>query len=233
MLNFLNNSPIGSLLSGDILGFLLNTLYILPAIVIALSFHEAAHAWAADRMGDPTARNLGRLTLDPTKHFTLFGVISFLFIGFGWGKPVPINPRNFTNYKKANVFVSLAGVITNLLLSFLFFWVLVILFALGVYNEVVTTIISYIIYLNVILCFFNLIPIPPLDGHHLVKGFIARHSSRFYFFYQRYGMFILLALIFLPRLMPIFPDVIGYYFTYTAGFVMQGYNALLALIFGS
>ena len=71
-------SPISSLLSGDITGFLLNVLYLLPAIVIALSFHEAAHAWIANRMGDPTAKNLGRLTLDPTKHFTLFGVITLL-----------------------------------------------------------------------------------------------------------------------------------------------------------
>ena len=233
MLNFLSNSPIGSLMQGDFLGFLLNTLYIIPAIVIALSFHEAAHAWAAYKMGDPTARNLGRMTLDPTKHFTVFGLLSFLLLGFGWGKPVPINPRNFTNYKRANIFVSTAGVTTNLLISFIFFWILVLLYAIGVNNNVVTTIIGYIIYLNVILCFFNLIPIPPLDGHHLVKGFLARHTPKFYFWYQRYGMFLPLAIIFLPRFIPVFPNVLWYYFNYTAGYVMQGYNALLALIFGA
>ena len=124
MLNFLSNSPIGSLMEGDLLGFLLNILYMLPAIVIALSFHEAAHAWAAYKMGDPTAKNLGRMTLDPTKHFSVFGVLSFILLGFGWGKPVPTNPRNYINYKKANILVAISGVTTNLLLSFVFFWIL-------------------------------------------------------------------------------------------------------------
>lgn len=231
MTNFLTNTPIGSLMGGDLAGFLLNLLYLLPALVIGLCFHEAAHAWAALKMGDPTARNMGRLTLDPTKHFTFFGLITFLLIGFGWGKPVPINPRNFNNYKMGNFLVSIAGVATNLLLSFIFFWIYVLLVALDVQSTMILTIVWTIISLNVVLCFFNLIPIPPLDGHHLVKGFIARRSPKFYMTYMQYGYYILLALIFLPRLMPQIPDLIGYYFKYTAGFVMDGYYNLLQIIF--
>ena len=196
--NILSRTPLGYLLSGDIQGFVLQVLYILPALVIAVSFHEAAHAWMANRMGDSTAKNLGRLTLDPTKHFTIWGVVAFLFIGIGWGKPVPTNPRNYDNYKKANVLVAISGITMNLILSFTFYLIYFLLFqVLGLQSDIIRTIIFYIIYLNIVLLFFNLIPIPPLDGHHLVKGFIARRSPKFYMYYQQYGFMVLLALLFL------------------------------------
>lgn len=200
--NFANNifskTPISLLFRGQVEEFLLSVLYLLPALVIALSFHEAAHAWMANRMGDPTAKNLGRVTLDPTKHIDVFGFVSFLFLGFGWGKPVPINPRNFHNYKKGNILVSLAGVTINLILSFVFFLVLIILYyTFGVNNYIVVQIIQNIIFMNIILFFFNLIPIPPLDGHHLISGFIARRSPSFYMTYMRYGQIVLLAILFL------------------------------------
>lgn len=232
MSNFLSYSPIGYLLSGDITGFLLSVLYLLPAMVIALSFHEAAHAWAAYKMGDPTAKNLGRLTLDPTKHFSLFGVITFLLIGFGWGKPVPTNPRNYRNYKKGNVFVALAGVTTNLILSFIFFIIYTVLIVLGVTSEIVFNIIINIVYMNIILCFFNIIPIPPLDGHHLIKGFIARRSQKFYFWYQRYGYYVLLGLIFLPRFLPFIPNIFMLYLGTMVSLVFGAYSWLFNLIFG-
>ncbi len=195
-MNFLAHSPISQLLGGDIKGFFLDLLYILPALLIAVSFHEAAHAWMANKMGDPTARNLGRLTLDPTKHFDIWGILMFAFVGFGWGKPVPTNPRNYTNYKKGNVLVAISGVVTNLVLSFLFYGVFVLLFNVFKINvEAILYIVLNIVILNIVLCFFNLIPIPPLDGHHLVKGFIARHSPNFYMAYQRYGFYVLIALM--------------------------------------
>ncbi|MGI5850470.1 MAG: site-2 protease family protein [Christensenellales bacterium] len=195
-MNFFINSPLYSLISGNFQGFILSILYLLPALVIAVSFHEAAHAWMANKMGDPTARNLGRLTLDPTKHFDIWGFAMMIFIGFGWGKPVPTNPRNYYNYKKGNVLVALAGVITNLILSFLFFGLFyLLLFVFRLNNNIIYQIIINIIVVNIVLCFFNLIPIPPLDGHHLVKGFIARRSQRFYFMYQRYGFLVLMILL--------------------------------------
>jgi Zn-dependent protease len=195
--NFLQSTPLGLLLSGQFVQYLLMELYLLPAFVIGLSFHEAAHAWMANRMGDPTARNLGRLTLDPTKHIDLFGVISFLIIGFGWAKPVPTSPRNYTNYKKANVLVALSGVTTNLILSFVFFFVLfLVAIVFGVTNQIVVQILYNIVVMNIVLCVFNLIPIPPLDGHHLIGGFIARKSPKFYMLYMRYGQFALLILVF-------------------------------------
>ena len=195
-MNFITNSPLSSLMSGNFQAFFINLLYLLPALVIAVSFHEAAHAWMAVKMGDPTPRNLGRLTLDPTKHFDIWGFIMIVFIGFGWGKPVPTNPRNYNNYKKGNVLVSLAGSITNLVLSFIFYGIYVLLrYGFGIYSEIILNIVATIVVLNIVLCFFNLIPIPPLDGHHLIKGFIARRSQRFYFIYQRYGFIVLMVLL--------------------------------------
>ncbi len=195
--NFLQSTPMGLLLSGQLTEYILMILYLLPAFVIALSFHEAAHAWMANRMGDPTARNLGRLTLDPTKHIDIFGMISFLLIGFGWAKPVPTNPRNYYNYKKGNVLVSLAGVTTNLILSFVFYLVFFLVFVIfGVSSEIVFRILYYIVMMNIVLFVFNLIPIPPLDGHHLVSGFIARKSPQFFMYYMRYGRYLLLILVF-------------------------------------
>lgn len=223
-MNFLQYSPIRLLLAGHFEAFLLTVLYLLPALVIAVSFHEAAHAWAANRMGDSTAKNLGRLTLDPTKHFTLWGIVAFLFIGFGWGKPVPTNPRNYTNYKKGNVLVALAGVITNLILSFIFFIIHFILYnGFGIpFDNMFMLIIWYIVNLNIVLCFFNLIPIPPLDGHHLVKGYIARKSQSFYMAYQKYGYFVLIILLFAT-------DIVRTGLSTVTGWVLSGYEAFFGL----
>jgi Zn-dependent protease len=196
-LDFLQRTPIGLLQRGQVTQYLLMILYLLPAFVIALSFHEAAHAWMANRMGDPTAKNLGRLTLDPTKHIDLVGIISFLIIGFGWAKPVPTNPRNYYNYKKANILVALAGVTTNLILSFVFYFVLfIVMNVFGVTSQIIITILYYIVMMNIVLCVFNLIPIPPLDGHHLISGLIARRSPKFYMYYMRYGRYLLIVLVF-------------------------------------
>ena len=219
--NFLQSTPLGLLMSGQISDYLLMILYLLPAFVIALSFHEAAHAWMANKMGDPTARNLGRMTLDPTKHIDLFGVISFLIIGFGWAKPVPTNPRNYYNYKKANVLVALAGVTTNLALSFVFYLVLFLVnVVFGVTNQIIITILYYIVMMNMVLFVFNLIPIPPLDGHHLISGFIARKSPKFYMVYMRYGQYLLLILVFTRAL-----SSLMYYVT-------NGLLSLYSLFFG-
>ncbi len=221
MSSFLRNSPLSLLLSGQFEAFALSVLYLLPALVIALSFHEAAHAWMADKMGDPTARNMGRVTLDPTKHIDLFGFLAFLFIGFGWGKPVPTNPRNYYNYKKANILVSLAGVTTNLVLSFVFYLIFFIMFVTGLDIPILTTIILNIVYMNIVLCFFNLIPIPPLDGHHLISGFIARKSPRFFMAYKQYGYYVLLAIL-------VFTDLIQI----ALGFILNWVLILYNLFFG-
>lgn len=227
---------IGLLRGGNILEFFLHLLYLLPAMVIAVAFHEAAHAWMADRMGDPTARSLGRLTLDPTKHFELSGIVAFLLVGFGWGKPVPTNPRNYRSYKKGNALVALAGVTTNLIIALLVLSVLSVLVLAGVFpsvfplypqtdiKSILHTVLFYIANLNLFLCFFNLVPIPPLDGHHLVKGFIARISPSFYMAYQRYGQIALILLLFLV------PGFIGA-LSFLSNLVISGVLAIFGVPF--
>ena len=222
MRSFLSNTPISLLMSGQFEAFALQVLYLLPALVIALSFHEAAHAWMANKMGDPTAKNLGRVTLDPTKHIDLFGFVCFILIGFGWGKPCPTNPRNYYNYKKANVLVALSGVTVNLILSFVFYLIFFIINVAGVDIMILNTIIIYIIMMNIVLCFFNLIPIPPLDGHHLISGIIARKSPRFFMYYKQYGYFVLLFLLF-------FTDFIQIALNYLTTWVLYIYSLFFGL----
>lgn len=222
-MRFLANSPLSQLFSGDFKGFILDFLYLLPAILIAISFHEAAHAWMANKMGDPTAKNLGRLTLDPTKHFDVWGFLMLFLVGFGWGRPVPTNPRNYYNYKKGNVLVALAGVTTNLILSFIFYGIFFLLvYAFRVTNDVVLNIIFNIFALNIVLCFFNLIPIPPLDGHHLIKGFIARCSQSFYTLYHNYGFYALIAIL-------LFTDWIDIALTFFVTTFMSLYDSFFRL----
>ena len=230
------NSPITMLFAGDFTGFLLNVLVLLPALLIAVSFHEASHAWMADRMGDPTARNLGRITLDPTKHLTVWGIVMFLFIGFGWGRPVPTNPRNYENYRKGNILVALAGVSMNMLLALVFLVIISILIITGLFNSIIPlpiqinpslsnivhNILFSIAFVNLFLCFFNLIPIPPLDGHHLVKGVIARKMPRFYPTYMRFGFMALLLLFF------VVPEVSAFLVSICL-YIVQG----VAYIFGA
>ena len=184
-------------LFSDPKGFLLGVLYCLPAVLIALSFHEWAHAYAAYRLGDPTARNLGRMTVNPMAHLDPIGILMLTFIGFGWARPVPINPRNFSNPRRDELIVSCAGVAANLALAFIFTGIyLLVTLIIGFANEIFMTIVSYIITLNISLCIFNLIPIPPLDGFHVLTCIFPRSGGRFFVFLERYGFLILIALLF-------------------------------------
>ena len=103
----------------------LQFLYILPAILIGLTVHEWAHAYAAYRLGDPTAKNLGRMTLNPLAHIDPIGFAMLLLVGFGWAKPVPVSPRNFKHYRRDDIIVSLAGITMNILIAFVFSFVYV------------------------------------------------------------------------------------------------------------
>ncbi len=156
--------------------FLMQLLINLPAILFSLSFHEAAHAYAAYRCGDPTAYMLGRLTLNPIKHMDPLGLLSMLLLGMGWAKPVPVNPRNFKSYRRDDLIVSIAGITANMIL---FVAALIVIFftlwiqvatrssspAVGYAMEMLYAFVT----VNLTLAFFNLIPIPPLDGYHVLN----------------------------------------------------------------
>lgn len=175
-----------------ILQLIQNPIYFLSfvlAFLISLSCHEAAHAYVANRLGDPTAKLMGRLTLNPFKHLDPWGTIFLFIVGFGWGIPVPINPRNFKNEKLDSLKVSLAGPATNLLLAFLF-GLIYRLFPLG---DVVGQIVIVMVSLNIIWMIFNLLPIPPLDGSHILRVFTP---EKFYEILERIGFPLLIVLLF-------------------------------------
>lgn len=172
--------------------YLFNLLLSLPGILIAISFHEMAHGFAADSMGDPTPKNAGRLTINPLRHIDPLGLLSMLLFRFGWAKPVPINPIYFKNRKKGIIIVSLSGVLTNLLLGFIGMAATIAVIPFG--NQTLIMILQYIYIYNILFAVFNIIPIPPLDGSQVLMMFLSPKAQEKYFSFQRYGMILIFVL---------------------------------------
>lgn len=179
---------------------LLDMFIWLPAILIALTFHEYAHALVADRLGDSTPYYQGRLTLNPLPHIDWIGFLMLLIFRFGWAKPVQVNPYNFkdTGVKKGMMLVSLAGPTMNILLALIG---MIILKGLTPYylNENVALAIRLVeplVWINLILAVFNLIPVPPLDGSKILAGLLPDAGAQFIYSLEQYGPLFLLLLIF-------------------------------------
>ncbi len=199
----------------------LGVLYSLPAVLLALSVHEAAHAYSAYKCGDPTARNLGRMTLDPTKHLDPIGTICLIFFRFGWAKPVPINSRNFKHPRRDDVIVSLSGIIANFILSFIVAGILFACFGLGFFNDIFIRIMIPIMSLNITLGIFNILPIPPLDGFQLISNTVARKNFKVLSVLNRYGFIIVLVLL--------LTGVIGYLLSFLMNWIIIGYDSFFSL----
>ncbi len=177
-------------------GTLISILCSFLAMCIAISFHEYAHAFVADKLGDPTAKNMGRMTLDPLKHLDPIGAIFFVLFGIGWAKPVIVNSRNLKHFRRDDVLISVAGPLTNLILSFLFYGLYFFgVFAFG-WSGIVMQILGAIVSVNLWFAFFNILPIPPLDGFHVVTSLFVKKRYAVVDFLQRYGFIILIVLIF-------------------------------------
>ena len=168
------------------------------AVVIILTLHEFAHAFAAYKCGDPTAKWEGRLTLNPLRHFDVAGLLMFILVGFGWARPVPINPNNFRHYKAGLFLTAVAGVAVNLLLAFLFYPVMLLVvknLTEANYLYIFLNEFSYLFVLyNLNFFVFNLLPLYPLDGFRILDAALKR-KGKVYDFLYRYGQIILLALI--------------------------------------
>jgi Zn-dependent protease len=192
----------------------LQVVLFLPVLLFSVVVHEYAHGWQARREGDDTAYMLGRLTLNPIPHIDLFGSILFPLILklsgasflFGWAKPVPVNPRNYRNYRAGDIRVSLAGIVSNLILaaiSTLLIGLLVngrrLLPDLSPTFDLLQQMAVYGVAINLVLAFFNLIPIPPLDGSHVLYHLLPPQLGLKYRELGRYGIFILLGLMFFAR----------------------------------
>jgi Zn-dependent protease len=168
-------------------------LYLL-AIVVAVSIHEYAHALAADRLGDPTPRLQGRLTLNPRAHLDLYGSLLFLLVGFGWGKPVQFDPFNLRNPRRDAAVISLAGPLSNFILAAL---ASALLHALTPFLSIplISPFLVLLIQVNIMLGVFNLVPIHPLDGFKIVGGILPQESARQWYELERYGMIFLIILL--------------------------------------
>ncbi len=166
---------------------LLGLALTLPGVIVAITFHEAAHAFAAVKLGDNTPRNQGRLSLNPLHHLDPFGFVLLIFAHIGWGKPVEINPRNFdskVSMETGEAIVSVAGPLMNLILAIIFSVIYAIIakfapgFVLTQMGIIIVTIIEYTIIVNIGLGVFNLIPLPPLDGSKIFKRFLSYNAKR-------------------------------------------------------
>ncbi len=215
----------------DIQGWILQLSIMAIPFLTAITFHEAAHGYVAYKLGDPTAKAMGRLTLNPFKHLDLLGTLVLVITRFiGWAKPVPVNPRYFKNPQKGMLYVALAGPVSNFLVALCFglgfrLWAL----SKGVPSRSVMTawygvlmqptadllasILGFGLLINLALAFFNLIPIPPLDGANIVAGLLPRKAAYKYMSLGRYGfilVFLLAALGLLGNiLMPLLQFAVG------------------------
>ncbi len=200
------------------------------AVMLVITLHEFAHAFVAYKCGDPTPKMAGRLSVNPVKHFDLVGIFAFAVVGFGWAKPVPVNPYNFKNQKWGSFFTSIAGIAINLLFAFLFYPLveLTIIYIVpnfaGTYMAIfLIAIVSYTYAYSLSFSIFNLLPFYPLDGFRMIDS-LQRKRNRFYLFLRNYGYYILLGMMFVHILSGYFYlfsyiDILGYFMTVAMRFL--------------
>ncbi len=186
------NSGRGTPMSFDISQWIVK----IPVLLFAITIHEYCHGRAALSLGDPTARAMGRLSLNPLTHIDPLGAICLFLFNFGWAKPVPVDPRYFKNIRKGVVIMSLAGPLANLSVAFL--TGLLIRYALLPW-EVYVQALMWLLILNIGLGLFNLLPLPPLDGSHILENLLPPQTALKYRQFRRYGPFILVAIILLDN----------------------------------
>jgi Zn-dependent protease len=182
-------------------------LLIAPPILIALTFHEFAHAYAAYRYGDDTAKQLGRLSLNPLRHLDPLGTIMIFLVHFGWAKPVPVNPYRLKNPRKDMLWISAAGPLANILLALASGLLLRLLFAMdgtpgshtGTAMELFTFMVIMSLQINLALAIFNILPIAPLDGSKILSGLLPAEFAKYIGVLERYGPFVLIGLIIIGR----------------------------------
>ncbi|MBQ6402033.1 MAG: site-2 protease family protein [Firmicutes bacterium] len=186
----------------DPMTWIRDKIVIVPAIFIGLTFHEFAHAFVADKLGDSTPRQQGRVTLNPLAHIDWVGLLCLFFVGFGWGQPVQIDPRQFKHPRRDEFLVSIAGVTMNFLLAIVFALIsklVLVIFGTSWANSgfgvSVWMMLEYVIIINLVLMVFNLIPVPPLDGFNILAQIIGFGQTELYWKIYTYGNWILIALI--------------------------------------
>jgi len=181
-------------------------ILFIPSILLALTVHEFAHGFIAFRLGDPTARNMGRLTLNPLAHLDLVGTLALLIFHFGWAKPVPVNPSYFRNPRRDMIWVSLAGPGANILLALITGMCQKFMVISGIIDQfsIPHLMLAFTVFINLMLAFFNLIPIPPLDGSKVVGGLIPLQYLAKWEAFERIGWIVIIGLFFFGRYTGVF-----------------------------
>ena len=174
---------------------------LITVLLFALVFHEFSHGWVANKLGDPTAKYSGRLTLNPMAHLDLFGSLMILFVGFGWAKPVPVDSRYLANPRTDMMKIAFAGPASNLLLAFIAGSLIRLSGNMGVLSSMLIMFVQ----INIMLAVFNMIPIPPLDGSQIFSGLMIRHNPDLVVKLQIYGPQILMGLILFGMLTSVSP----------------------------
>lgn len=198
-------------------------IYVLPGILLALTVHEFSHGYVAYLIGDATAKNNGRLTLNPIAHIDPLGFLMLMFAGFGWAKPVPVNPYLFDiDRRKGTLMVSLAGPASNIVMAIL----LTTIFGLflrftGIYNSVVQQLFVSAISINLVLAVFNLFPIPPLDGSKIVMSLFPSRFEQTFHELERYSFIILIALLFFGVIRRILFPIVNVLFNLLMGYMFM------------
>jgi len=208
---------------GSIVDELNNALMFLPAALICLTIHELAHGYTAYKLGDTTAKDMGRLTLNPIKHIDPIGLLMILVLRFGWAKPVPVDMRNFKNPKLGMAVTALAGPLSNLLLAIVFF----LLFGLfstvltgSAVGEIIARIVFNTIFLSIVLAVFNMLPIPPLDGSKVLFSVLPEKAYYKLMKYERFGIIALLVIFALQMVFGI--SILGQIIWYPANVIFSG-----------
>lgn len=203
---------------------LLNALLRVAAVLLCLTVHETCHGLAAYALGDPTAKSMHRLSLNPLHHIDWFGLFMMLAAGFGWAKPVPVDPRYFKKPKEGMALTALAGPVSNFLLALLLIFISKLIYLYAPYTVVMGAVFTFCLYtaapLSIGLGLFNLIPIPPLDGSKVVAVLLPNRAYRTLMRYERYGMLLLLAL-----------SLLGVFGGFISGVIGWVYEAMFNLIY--
>lgn len=203
---------------------LLNALLRVAAVLLCLTVHEACHGLTAYALGDPTAKSMHRLSLNPLHHIDWFGLFMMLAAGFGWAKPVPVDPRYFKKPKEGMALTALAGPVSNFLLAFLFIFISKLIYLYAPYTVAWDVVFTFCLYtaapLSIGLGLFNLIPIPPLDGSKVVAVLLPDRAYGTLMRYERYGMLLLLAL-----------SLLGVSGGFISGVIGRVYEAMFNLIY--
>jgi len=200
---------------------LTSLLLSIPPILFALSFHEYAHGWMANRLGDPTAKNEGRLTLNPLAHLDPLGTLMIVILHFGWAKPVPVNPYNLADPKKDMLKIALAGPVSNVLMAAATGMLIRLMQGMGMrvdnsFFGFFQYMLYFLVMINLVLAIFNMIPVPPLDGSKILFGLLPTEYEESFLRYESKGPIILLGLVIVNNFfgIPIFSTLISPFVTF-------------------